>query len=235
MATYYVKAHRNFQVSGDSLAHITSDRVHYVDYKELFAGLGIGPTVEFVWSAETVDLTVSETGLLIASLDLAQNTTTGRAIAFTPFVSLRRNLRCALQEKGLDGEALVSQLDADLHAVLTTSIARRDLKCIDLLSRIMHLNDVLVNSGNFGQLVSTGAQVEELGWKVVDFTVGFHKLYGTVDPYIVANIKHEFEVVNGAFCYDENPPLRRALCESVQQCRQVKGLSYPNATVPPGC
>lgn len=224
--TYFVKTHRTFQISEDSFAHFTSDSIRYMDYKELFvyrvlSALDIGPAVEFVFPVDTDD--GSETGLLIASLDLAQHTRTDGPTEFTSFGSLCGSIRGQLRVDGLTGAALGARLNAAADALFSAYTARRDLKRIDLVCRIMHLSDVLVNPGNFGLLrTNQGDQVHEVGWRVVDFTVTRPGLRRTSDSYIVFDIRRQFKEVSGMLHYTENPPLRKALLESAQLGEQLK-------------
>lgn len=229
VVSYFVKSHRTIQISGDSFAHISVDRTRYVDYKELFvyrvlANLGMGPEAEFIVPADDADPFISEeANLLIATLEVSQSTPTGRTAKFIPCVSHLDNMLRDLCDAGLAGDARDARLEDALYALFSNSITRRDLKRIDLLSRILHLNDVLVNLGNFGQLVSTDHTAEEVGWRVVDFTVGLGRrgLCRSADRYVETHIKRDFEEVNGTLRYDDNPALRRILLEDVRLGEQL--------------
>lgn len=223
---YFVKTHQNFQVSGESFAHITSDKAKNVDYKELFVyrvlqELQLGPEVEFIFSPDVSDPLISETGLLIASLDLSFFDVPTPPLLFKPFELMRSQIRRSLKDQGLADEALSVALDSSIKNQLSSQIARHDLKSIDLICRVMHLNDVLVNVGNYGQTVDAVTE-RELNWKILDFTVGLHGIYDDPVHYIVPNISTQFRIVNGSLRYDENHPLREALLESTDLINQLK-------------
>jgi hypothetical protein len=236
---FFIKSHRNMEVSGDSFCHVSADRSHYVDYKELLAyhvlaQLRVGPQVEFILAGEMIHPYMFETGLLIATQDLscASGSVPTR---FTTLHAMVDDMRSALREQGcVQKEEVRAHVDAFLSTQFSTDLCRHELKRIDLLCRLMRLRDVLPNYGNFGKLtrVEDGAVV---GWRIVDFTVGHEHTRFGASRYVEKGIRENYQGAcfsqfdGNELCYNQSHPLRCALerGDGKFEMNAVQDLFYP--------
>ena len=156
---FYVKTHQEFCSKSDpDYIAITSDATGKINFKELFIYklleyLGYGPKVHFIVDSDISHSRIEE-GVLIATQDQSYTKTPHqKQKTFKVF----REIKAELSDRPIES------ID------LTT---RRDIVIIDMLSRALLLEDVMVNQGNFGMTSSTtlfAPLVASNKWRIIDF------------------------------------------------------------------
>lgn len=219
---FYVKSHQEFcSKSHSQYIAITSDGTGQVDFKELFMYkvleyLGYGAKTQFIVDKDVSQSRVDE-GILIATQDLG----------FTKHPERKSKKFTTFKDMG-----------AELSSTPITSIDaanRRDIIAIDMLSRAFLLEDVMINQGNFGKIISTifGSSPQSSSkWKVVDF---ISPKLGTRrgDDYSYSkhypggmNIFYSFKVGNVSHTYDQEG---LEIIASILSEEHAKGLWFPVA------
>ena len=196
---FHVKTHQEFcSKSHSNFLAITSDGTGYVNFKELFIykvleHLGVGPKTLFIIDKDLAHCRVEES-ILIATQDLGYTKRPAeRKKSFRIFSEVRDDLS--------------TQPMTDINVA-----TRRDIVIIDMLSRIFLLEDVMINQGNFGMVMSQATDdvdaSAKIKWKILDFLPPKREL-GRGDDYTYGrhypggvNIFHSFKIGNVSHTYD---------------------------------
>ena len=164
--TYYIKTHQH-----GSTSEVSS--VKPVDPKELFVYkvleyIGYGPKVHFFFNP------LSLGGFFIATQNLSFTKIPAKEKKFILFEQRMKDYNETAKNPAHDE-------------------ARRNLVCLDILSRILRLRDTTTNPGNFGIVT-----VEEMHnkWKFLDFRV-----LDDAELYLNPRIFEGFQEGNGIFNY----------------------------------
>ncbi len=198
--TFHIKTHQEFcSKSHPQLVVITTDGTGKVDFKELFIYLvlqyiGYGPKVHFIIDRDVTQSRIDE-GILIATQDLGY---TKRPEQRTKLFKMFQEVRDVLNRQPM------TSIDES---------TRRDIIAIDMLSRALLLEDVIVNQGNFG-IITVDIRGGEpstsiVKWKILDFIPpqlvkarGDDYSYGKHYPG-GASIFYSFKVGNISHTYDD--------------------------------
>jgi len=184
---YFIKTHQHGSTSERS-------SIKPVDPKELFVYkvleyIGYGPKTHFFFNQ------LSAGGFFIATQDLGFTKICNKKKTFTLFANLMKKYNETPENPAHDG-------------------ARRNLICLDILSRILRLHDTTTNPGNFG--VVTVERVRDK-WKFLDFRV-----VEDSDMYLNPRIFEGFQRGNGVFNYDYAEFLRVIFREPANEIKKME-------------
>ncbi len=234
---FHVKTHQEFcSKSHSQLVVTTSDGTGAVNFKELFVYkllqyLGYGPKTHFIVDRDIAHSRTDE-GILIATQDLGY---TKRPEQVAKSFRIFRDVRDDLSQQ---------------EAKSINEATRRDIIVIDMLSRALLLEDVIINQGNFGMVTVNSTKDDgspaKIKWKILDFMPP-NLLVDKGDDYSYnkhyasgITIFHAFKVGNASHTYarDELMVIHRILTEenardlwlpALQQLTTARGNHMPLA------